>query len=148
MTSANAILSSATNATIFCVFAPRGSMLGTLFDQAGSYCSLESSGSLNAFFYVHNTGGAAATGPAVVNTFEIRTLVADGTHLTNRRNAVAGTPASYSGDTGVSGFSLGSGGAGGSRTDVAELIVFNTDLSSGDIDLVEAYLAEKYGIAI
>lgn len=145
MTTAAAVLSSATQTTTFMVFAPKASTVGFVFIQGTSSFSFENAGGTNGEFYIGNSGGATA-GTSVNGTFEVRTLKSDASQMTSYRNGTAGTTVGYSGNTGTSVFKLGH--SSNVQADVAELLVYNTLLSDSVIASINSYLGTKYNITI
>jgi hypothetical protein len=148
--SANAaVLSSKTSLSVFFVYTPRSSPVNVLIEQSDSNLSFENSGNVNGLFYVGSSGGAAATA-AVVGVFEIRSLIANGSTLTNYKNGVGGSAVAFAGNTSTNPFRLGGRVAGSlySPSDVAEVIVYDRDIGAAAQSLVQEYLSRKYGITI
>lgn len=141
MAAAAAVASAVSQTTTFMVLAPVTTALGFVFIQGSSAFSWES-GDINGNFYIANSGGATA-GTSVLATFEVRTLTSNGSTMTAYYNGTAGSAVAYSPDTGTAVFKLGSG-----NFSMAEILVYNTLLSTTVIDQIEAYLSAKYGITI
>lgn len=142
------ILASKTSMTVFLVYAIRSGDINIFMEQGNSDFSFEHASGLTPRFYVGNSGGATGTTAETNNVFRLHTLRADGSQLTHYINQVAGTPQSFSGNTSSSVMNIGGRADNSflSASDLAEIVIFDNDISSGNRADVEAYLMGKYAL--
>jgi len=142
-----------TNRTVFVVFNSTAGSIAYGVVLGDSTSNGQSFGiSREIAVRVHNGNRVWSTG-AINSTHSIVTIVLDGTSTTDLsawKNGSSLTASSTSAQTinTAAGIIVGNGTVGGNLTgDVAEIIVYNSALSTSDRQSVESYLSTKWGIS-
>ena len=152
LTSLDTVVGGSTNRTVFVVFNSTGGSIQygvTLGDST----SIGQSFSVSREIGVRVNSGYRTWTTAVDSTHAIVTIVLDGTSTTdllawkNGSSLTVDLTSSRTINT-AAGFIIGNGSSGGNLTgDVAEIIVYNSALSTSDRQSVESYLSTKWGIS-
>ena len=153
LTALDSVVTGSTNRTVFVVFNSTGG--GTRYGVTlGDSTSTGQSFGISQEIGVRVNSGYRTWTTAVDSTHAIVTIVLDGTSTTDLsawKNGSSLTTNLTSARTlnTAAGFIVGNGTAGGELSgDVAEIIVYNSALSTSDRESVESYLSSKWGIAL
>ena len=126
-----------------------GATSGNDYDNVGNWCL--DSGSNGTSLYVERNGGHAQGSLPAVNVAYIAEVVFDGTNCTTYVNGtMLGTPFASTGNFNLSKVAVGAGWSAGAAQswcltgDIAEVVVFNSALSTADRQTMEAYLTSKW----
>jgi hypothetical protein len=142
-----------TNRTVFIVFNSTGGSAISYGVTLGDSTSTGQSFGVSKEIAVRVNGGNRVWTTAIDATHAIVTIILDGTSTTDLsawKNGSSLTTSSTGTQTinTAAGIIIGNGTAGGSLVgDVAEIIVYNSVLSTSDRESVESYLSTKWGIS-
>ncbi len=131
--------------TIFMVAEYTQGYNSVMFDGMGSTRNMFYTNATNTTLYA----GANANAPSLLPiTFAQFTILFNTTASTIRKNKSDFATGLNTSTMALNGFSLCSfsGGAGSANIDVAEIIVYNGNVSVADRTLIENYLATKWGL--
>lgn len=141
-----------TNRTVFVVFNHNSGIIKYPFVLGNSTSTGQAFG-ISQEIAVRVNSGSRKWSTAVDSTHAIVTIVLDGTSTTDLsawKNGSSLTVSSTAVQTinTAAGFIIGNGPSGGNlQGDVAEIIVYNSALSTSDRQSVESYLSTKWGIS-
>ena len=147
------VVGGSTNRTVFVVFNSTGGSATSYGVTLGDSTSTGQTFGVSKEIAVRVNGGYRTWTTAVDSTHAIVTIVLDGTSTTdlsawkNGSSLTASSTGTQTINT-AAGIIIGNGTAGGNLVgDVAEIIVYNSALSTSDRESVESYLSTKWGIS-